>query len=145
MHGKEDTIAGIVFILMGVAFLIMAWPFPAGTQDGVPGPGYFPIALSLLLIVLSLIMIVNGIVRKTSFNFFDTLFKANLGVLLLTNLALIAYLVLWGLVPFVLNTGVFLIVLGMIFRRKFVTNAIFSILTTAIIYLLFGQVFHIML
>lgn len=145
MQGKEDTIAGIVFILIGAGFLILSWPFPAGTQDGVPGPGYFPIILSVLLIVLSIIMIAVGIAKKTSFNFLDGLFKANMGPFLLTNTAIIAYLVFWTSVPFMVNTSVFLIVLGLIFRRKFIPNAIFSIAAATIIYMLFGHVFHVML
>ncbi len=144
MHGKADTITGIIFILIGLVFLSMAWPFPAGTDDGVPGPGYFPILLGALLILLSLIMIVTGIVKKTSYHFFDDLFKANAGTLLLTIATITAYLALWNSIPFILNTSAFLFILGPIFRRTFVTNLVFSITTTAILYALFGRVFHVM-
>jgi putative tricarboxylic transport membrane protein len=145
MKGKEDAISGVLFILLGLAFLAMSWSFPKGSQDGVPGPGYFPIVISIFLIALSLLMIVIGFVEKTSFNFFDELFKVNLTTFLLTNVAIIGYLVLWSVIPFVLNTIVFLIALGMIFRRGLKANIVFSITVSVAIYLLFGHVFHVML
>lgn len=145
MPGKEDTIAGILFILLAVAFLSIAWSFPSGTQDGVPGPGYFPIILSILLIVLSIAMIIIGIIKKTRFNFLDSLFKANMATFLLVNTTIIAYLALWNSVHFMLNTSALLIVLGMIFRRSLVGNLIFSVVATTILYMLFNNVFHVML
>lgn len=145
MPGKEDTIAGILFILLAVAFLSISWSFPSGTQDGVPGPGYFPIILSILLIVLSVTMIIVGIIKKTHFNFFDRVFKANMATFLLVNAVIIAYLALWNSVHFMLNTSVLLFALGMIFRRKPVGNLVFSIVATTVLYMLFSHVFHVML
>lgn len=145
MKGKEDAVAGVLFILLGLAFLAMSWSFPKGSQDGVPGPGYFPIIISFFLIALSVLMIVVGLVKKTSFNFFDELFKANLPTFLLTIVVIIGYLVLWSLIPFILNTSAFLIALGMIFQRGLKANITFSIAISVIIYFLFGHVFHVML
>ena len=145
MRGMADTIAGILFILLGAAFVFMAWSFPSGSQDGVPGPGYFPIILGMVLIALSLLMMVVGIVRKTSFNFFDDLFKANMATFILTNVAIVGYLVLWGVIPFLVNTILLLVALGIIFRRKLLGNIVFAVTTSIVIYLLFNNVFHVML
>lgn len=145
MRGKEDTIAGILFILLGAAFIVMAWSFPSGSQDGVPGPGYFPIILGVVLILLSLLMIGVGIVKKTSFNFFDDLFKVNMATFVMTNVAIVSYLILWNWVPFLVNTILLLIALGMIFRRKILGNIVFAVTTSTVIYLLFNNVFHVML
>lgn len=145
MPGKEDIIAGLLFIAVGIAFLAMSWAFPPGSGDGVPGPAYFPILLSLLLIGLSVLMIAVGVARKTSFDFLDVRFRANLPVFLATLGLIAAYLALWHWVPFAVNTAVFLFLLGLVFRRRLIPNLGFSVLTTAIIYGLFGNVFHVML
>ena len=145
VKGKEDTIAGIGFICLALFFLINAWALPKGSDDGVPGPGYFPLILSALLIVLSLVMILTGIVKKTSFNFVDDLFRANAVPFLLTILAIVVYLALWSLIPFVINTGGFLFVLGLIYRRTLLANVLFSSVTTGAIYGVFSNLFHVML
>lgn len=145
MKGKEDTIAGLCFIALALFFIVMSWSLPKGSDDGVPGPGYFPLILSALLVFLSLVMIVTGVVRKTSFNFFDALFKANAPSLLLTILAITAYLILWSLIPFVINTAVFLFCLGLIYRRTLLANVLFASISTGLIYVLFNNLFHVML
>lgn len=145
MKGKEDAIAGGCFIALAVAFIIPSLSFPGGTADGVPGPGYFPILLGVLLILLSIGLIVTGIVKKTSFNVVDELFKANAKPFILTIVAVIAYLILWNLLPFLVNTSLFLFALGLIYERKIVYNIIFSVATTAVLYLVFDNVFHVML
>jgi putative tricarboxylic transport membrane protein len=145
MKGKEDAIAGLCFIALAVAFIIPSLSFPGGTSDGVPGPGYFPILLGVLLILLSIGLIVTGIVKQTSFNVVDDLFKANAKPFLLTIVAVIAYLVLWNFLPFLVNTSLFLFALGLIYERKIVYNIIFSVVTTVVLYLVFNNVFHVML
>jgi len=145
VKGKEDTIAGVCFIVLAIFFMVMSLTLPKGSDDGVPGPGYFPLILSGLLVFLSLVMIVTGVVKKTSFNFFDALFKANAAPLLQTILAITVYLVLWNLIPFVINTVVFLFSLGLIYRRTLLANVLFSSISTGLIYALFNKLFHVML
>lgn len=55
-----DWIAGSVVILVGVATLWGGQTFPIGTARSM-GPGYFPVALGILLIVFGLgIILVEG-------------------------------------------------------------------------------------
>lgn len=54
IRNKRDFIAGIMLFCIGLVVLLIASNYRMGTAFRM-GPGYFPVALSILLIVLGLI------------------------------------------------------------------------------------------
>jgi cytochrome c biogenesis protein CcdA len=51
VHLHRDVIAGTLFVLIGVFAVLVARAYPAGSAMRM-GPGYFPLVLGWLLIVL---------------------------------------------------------------------------------------------
>ncbi len=54
IRNKQDFISGLMLFCIGLAVLLIASNYRMGTAFRM-GPGYFPVALSILLIVLGLI------------------------------------------------------------------------------------------
>ena len=57
----RDVLAGLIFIGFGLAFAITAWTYDLGTALRM-GPGYFPLLLGAVLVLLGAAVIVEGIV-----------------------------------------------------------------------------------
>ncbi len=60
-RGLKDVVAGGVFIAFGLAFAVGALAYNIGTPLRM-GPGYFPLALGVLLVGLGIGIIVKGAV-----------------------------------------------------------------------------------
>lgn len=60
---KADAHAGIALVLIGLYFGVQSWMLPLGTTLRM-GPGYFPLVLSGLLILLGLIVALQSIGRE---------------------------------------------------------------------------------
>lgn len=56
----KDIVAGLFFFAVGVFFLIQGLEYKIGTVSNM-GPGFFPVAFSSLLIVLSVIVTIKGL------------------------------------------------------------------------------------
>jgi len=63
ISNKRDFLAGLMLVCFGLATLLIASNYRMGTAFRM-GPGYFPIVLSILLIVLGIITV--GISLKSS-------------------------------------------------------------------------------
>ena len=62
---KADMVAGALFMVFGLFFLIQTasnpqMSFIATTSDGVPGGGFFPYILSILIIIMGGALVVRG-------------------------------------------------------------------------------------
>jgi putative tricarboxylic transport membrane protein len=60
VRNAKDVLAGCLFVAFGLAFLILAQDYQLGSARRM-GSGYFPVALSLLLIVIGLATVARGI------------------------------------------------------------------------------------
>ena len=56
---KKDQVGGLFFAFLGMSFFLLSFKLPAGkiTQ---PGPGIFPLTLSVLLLVIGLVIFFSG-------------------------------------------------------------------------------------
>jgi hypothetical protein len=64
MHtALKDGLAGLIFIAFGLAFAIGALTYEIGSTLRM-GPGYFPLVLGVLLVVLGGIIVVKGFVDR---------------------------------------------------------------------------------
>jgi hypothetical protein len=57
--GLKDFLAGLIFIGLGAAFAIGALGYPLGSALRM-GPGYIPVALGGVLVLLGLLVVVEG-------------------------------------------------------------------------------------
>ena len=62
---QKDFFAGLMFLLVGLAFAWGAGSYSVGTGARM-GPGYFPMALGVLLAVLGLIVTITALVVETA-------------------------------------------------------------------------------
>ncbi|MGB6119601.1 MAG: tripartite tricarboxylate transporter TctB family protein [Mesorhizobium sp.] len=63
---RTDLVAGLLAVVVGIVALVEAWNYPFGTTRNM-GPGYFPIVLSVLLIIFGLgIAFLEGGSSKTA-------------------------------------------------------------------------------
>lgn len=64
LRNNKDFFAGLLFIFIGLgAFLIAQKNYPMGTTRSM-GPGYFPMALSIIMVAFGIIMIIRGLIKN---------------------------------------------------------------------------------
>ncbi len=140
-----DIIFGIITSLIGISWIFMSRGFPAGTADGVPGPGYFPIILGVALIIMSVVLIIKGIKTKKIYFNVKEWPKENIKIFLFTILSVVIFMVLWIKVSYILASIVMLFSLGCFYKIKPMKNIIIAICFSFGTYWLFNNVFHVML
>ena len=67
MNGKRavpDIMAGLIFVAFGLAFAIASLRYDLGTPLRM-GPGYFPLALGGILVLLGLLIVGKGLISGT--------------------------------------------------------------------------------
>jgi hypothetical protein len=57
----KDLLAGLIFVAFGLAFAVTAWSYQLGTALRM-GPGYFPLVLGGILVLLGALIIVEGLI-----------------------------------------------------------------------------------
>lgn len=141
----SEVIFGIASGLVSLFFYIVSQTFPQGTGDGVPGPGFFPIALSIVLLILSIALIISGLKKSEKYFKLTDNMKKNLKPLFLTVIAMFLFLIIWRYIPFYISAFVYMLCLNLIFKQKLKFAIPFSILITGVIYYVFSNIFNVML
>ncbi len=141
--------AGLVFVGISIAvalfFMIPAFSMPGGSSDGAPGPGYFPIIISVIIIILSVLQGVFYLREdKKSFDQ-DVTQRKNKPILFVVCITILAYTILFAFIPFIPLTIVAVGFLNWLFGKQWVPNLIFSVFFTLIIYVIFSKFLHVML
>ena len=147
---KENTISGALVSALGIIFMAAVlmnsrMTIVSVTSDGVPGAGFFPFVMSVILIALGIVLSIKGILNKeVQNNSRSSETRQNLKKLLLVVLGLIIFLVLWQLTHlFFLWVLLLNIYLNKIFERKLKFIIIYSVSLTAVVYLVFTVAFSI--
>ena len=132
-EARKDLAAGAVFVGFGLAFAITSSTYEVGTALRM-GPGYFPLVLGSLLVVLGILIAVKGFVAADSDDIGTVPWKAL--VLLVAALIFFGYTVRGpGLVPALLIT-VFLSALAG-HRAKVIPAVVIAACITALSVLIF--------
>lgn len=141
--------AGLIFVgccaAIAIFFLIPALGMPGGTSDGAPGPGYFPIIVSLVILVLCVLLVFKYLKDDKKYFQQTETQRKNLPKLLITAGAIVLYTILFMFVPFIPLTIVFMVFLNWYFGKKWVYNIVFSIVFTLVLYFVFSKFLHVML
>jgi putative tricarboxylic transport membrane protein len=139
---KMNYGVALFFIAVSCYVLFSARSFP-GEIDKVPGPGYFPTILSVILIVLSLLlMATSGKVRSASLGIFT---KKN-SIVFIAGGVTLAYLALVFVFGFLIATPLYLIAIFRFFRMTSWRSVLLTAcLTTAASYAVFTTVLEVQL
>ena len=118
----------------------------SSTSDGVPGAGFFPFVLALIILVLGLVQATlffrDRGEKKTSFALpLDR--RANAARIAATVGAMLGLFALWKLVRFEAAAPAFCLFLNWVYGRGWLFNLIFSALMTLLIHLLFTRLLYI--
>jgi hypothetical protein len=65
IRNQRDFGAGIMYMIIGLFFSIIAMQYPMGTAAKM-GPGYFPFALGILMTLLGLLVLVKSLGAKAA-------------------------------------------------------------------------------
>lgn len=141
--------AGLVFvgfcIVLALMFMIPAFSMPKGTVDGAPGPGYFPGILSVIVIVLALVQGIGYLKEDKKTFQQDEVQKKNRPTLFITIFSILIYTILFAFLPFIPLTIVFVGFLNWLYGKKWISNIVFSVAFTFILYGIFSKFLHVML
>lgn len=139
---KGEITLSICFILMSIYAIVTASHFPTGSS-GVPGPGYFPIIVSSLMIILSLVVIITSIINNKSNDKSHNEF--NIKSTVITVITTILFLILWNRIHFIADCSLYIIILGILYGKKLKFLIPISIVSSSIVYLIFSNVLNVML
>ncbi|MEN3009089.1 tripartite tricarboxylate transporter TctB family protein [Pseudothermotoga sp.] len=140
----KDKISAVLFISLGIFFLVGALRMPRMTEYGKYGaPGIVPAFFSIMVILLCTIMLL----RKKKATFTDSrispeIRKVESQRLLLATAIFLIYVLLLGKINFIVLTSTFLSAISIVFfRKKFILLVLSSVGVTVGIYYLFARVF----
>lgn len=137
---KEDRVSGLIWLILGIVFCVGAIKLNVGNLRD-PGPGFLPLLVGTLLVVLGLILIFyplsselrerkNGEVQKSNWRTFL--------IPLLTLFILFGYTLLLEYLGFLFTTFLFLFFLFKLGEpKRWLMPLIFSVSTVIFSYLIF--------
>ncbi|HEY9054022.1 MAG TPA: tripartite tricarboxylate transporter TctB family protein [Rectinemataceae bacterium] len=129
---QSGTWGGIAFLAVGLLFLGYSLMYPYKSEIG-PGSGFFPLWISGLLVVLSVIYIYESAVGHDSA---EAIEKEAMKKILLIVIYMVAYVLILPLAGF--NITSFLFLFALLFKAYGkLKNAAISAVSTAAIYFLF--------
>ena len=131
-------------IVLALLFLIPALGFPPA-RAGTPGPGYFPIIVSTIIIILSVILAVTYLRDKETYFQKNETERSNTPTLLITCGAVILYPIFFWFLPFIPLTIVYMVFLNWVYKRTWKFNIPFSVLFTVTLYVIFARFLRVML
>jgi len=146
-HG--DTIPGLITALFGYAVTIYTiieptFTWKAQTSDGVPGGGFFPVLLGLLLGVLGTVLFVKGLINKGSVTYFqlDAEVKSNLIKIGKTTVFIVIFFIVWqstkrSFPSFIPSIALLSLVLNKTFGRSLKFNLIYTSVLVLFLYVSF--------
>lgn len=137
---KGNLILAGVFSLLGVATIIRSVSYPAG-QDGIPGPGFFPIIIAVLMLLASASLVFTSLRTKPEADVALKLLTADNKRAYLTMGIMVVYVIVMPLLGFCVTS--FLLLFGLIkwlSTYKPLICALVSALVVGLIYVVFGVV-----
>ncbi|GAB1398789.1 hypothetical protein MASR2M79_00380 [Aminivibrio sp.] len=145
MKKKLVILFGIALIVLSIAVIMESLTFPGAVSAGkkTPGPSFFPILLSVVLIIAGIYQIAAGLKMPQGRASFQWSWGASNGVIIIFLLFL--YVAVMEHLGYALSTLAFSILLMMRLKVRFFRAVAVSGLVVFFIVSIFGQVFHIQL
>ena len=141
-RANGDTVLGVVIAALSCVMMYIAYTTISATGPaGDPGPRVFPIASSLVVLALSILVIVQSMYKpKHVFRDLavDPEKRRGLIQMLLVLASLLLFLVMWRLVPFLVAGIIFMLLMCIIFRMKLVYTIVYSVAVPSVLYVIFA-------
>lgn len=137
---RKEGLPALVFIGIGVTVLVALYRVPFGRLSS-PDMAFFPVVLSVLLIILSCVLIGRSIKAKVAAQ--ARLLGPRWTRLLPLSAALIAYTLLYDTLGYLLCTIALLLLTGKLAKCSWKTSLLISLVCTFISYVVFGWYMHI--
>lgn len=137
---KANLVLSFIAIAVSIYVIITSLSFPAGT-NGVPGPGVFPIIVSVLMLLSAIAIIISSLkMQDTPIKWLD---PASYPVYI-TMVAMVIYFIIMSQIGFVVTSTAFLTVMIQFYTKgKLWKNFIISFAVILLIYLIFGQLLNV--
>lgn len=139
----SDLIFSLITMIYSIFLMTESSKLPRGMAN-IPGPGFFPRIVALVIMILSVILILKGIfmiIKKRNPN----VVRGNWTKSVLIIVTALIYVLIWGNGNFLLNTFVFLFLFQLVTKAKWYTAILSSLVLSVSIFLLFGKVFNVIL
>ncbi len=131
----KDRLSGIFIIIFSGVTIYLAFKLPMG-RDGKPGPGIFPLLLSVVIGFLALSLFLRTLRSKGEFGIEEIPTTKWRLVYLLGDLFL--YVFLLRPLGFLISTWIFLILLNPIVKKKWIPVLLGSLFISAIFFFSFN-------
>ncbi len=128
MTDRKDLAVGAVCLGLGLTLVATGLRFPSGV-GGLPGPGFFPVAIGAVVCLLSAALLWQARRGGAAGTKAEPLHGKRRLAAALSLLA--GYLLLWGAVPFALRTFVFLALFLRLAQERWRSAAVVSAALTA--------------
>lgn len=137
---KSNCILAIICSVLSIYVIATAMKYPKGVA-GVPGPGVFPIMISVLLLATSVsIMVSSSKMEDSEIGWLSDDSKR----VYISMIVLIVYVVALSKIGFVVTSVIFMTSMLQWFRNgKPVINALISLIFVALVYLVFSIVLNV--
>ncbi|NLL41886.1 MAG: tripartite tricarboxylate transporter TctB family protein [Firmicutes bacterium] len=144
------SVIGFLGVLLGIWWASMASKLPGGSADGTPGAGSFPMAISIVLIILGAILIYNGLRENVAYfarkkEISDAMAKENLIAILLTVAGCALFVVLWYYTHYLIANFLLMFGLALLYKVKLPKALIFGIAFSVGSYYFFSKVLQVLL
>ncbi len=138
---NSDTFLGIVGFLLGLWWLVMSMQMPSSTaKDGTPGPAAFPIGISILVMVVSLVIVAMGAKNKVTYFDMKSITTDNRIAILISLVLFVVFLVLWNLIHYIVASMVLSLGLALLYKIKPIPAAILAVVYSVSTYYVFTLV-----
>jgi len=155
LNKHKDIGAGFMLMLIGLVLFLSAQTIPRGAAIGA-GPGFMPKVMALLLAIVGIIIAFQGYlaarqqVPEAAAKTEDAPVKpGNIKAVVLSLLCLLLYTLLMEKIGFIITTMLYVFLQTMIMmpkeKRNYLVIGIISVVTSVAVYLIFTQLFVLML
>ena len=131
---RSDSVVAGLFLALGLLLIVSGLAFPPGV-GGLPGAGFFPKAIGVLMSLLAL----GLLIKRTEAPSKGPGWVANRQQVAGTAALLCGYLLLWGTGLFPARTAIFLLLTLRFLGQRWLEAAGYSAALTAFVYLAFDM------
>lgn len=143
---NSDTLLGAASFLIGLWWLAMSIQMPSSTAtDGTPGAATFPIGISILVMVISVIMMVTGAKKGLTYFNLKAISKENAIAILISLALFVLFLILWNQVHYIAASFAMTLGLALVYKIKPVPSLILAAVYSVSTYYVFTGVLKVML
>lgn len=140
-----DVIFGAFSAILSIYWISQSLKFPGGTEDGVPGAGYFPILVASMLLILSFILIFQGLKNRKIYINVKEWTNETKKMFILTIILICCFFVLWYFTSYIIACLVLTFGLGYSYKLSLKHNIIISVLFSFGTYFVFNNLLQVML